>query len=126
MARVDRERGENREDVRLEQSEEIGPLLALELVDARQVKARLGQARHDRCLEDIVASHLQAQALGADVLELLHGGPPVGGLGPQPGCHMVFEPAHTHLEELVQAGGQDGEELDSLEQGERSVRGQVH
>ena len=38
---------------------------------------------------------------------------------------MVFQPADAHLEELVEPGGQDGEELHPLEERERRVRGEV-
>ena len=57
---------------------------------------------------------------GPDGPQRLARAQPVGGTGPQPGVDLVLQTGHPHLEELVEPFGEDGQELDPLEQGQRS------
>ncbi len=60
-----------------------------------------------------------------DGLELLAGTQAVGRPGAEPGRHLVLEPGHPDLEELVETLGEDGEELGPLEEWLAPVGGQV-
>ena len=50
---------------------------------------------------------------------------PVGRAGAEAGRHLVLETGHPDLEELVEALGEDGQELHPLEQGHPVVRRQI-
>ena len=57
--------------------------------------------------------------------QLLAGAQAVGRAGAHPRRHLVVEAGHPHLEELVEQVGEDGQELDPLEQGHLGVVGEV-
>ena len=69
-------------------------------------------------------SHELGDAL-ADGPQGLAGAQAVGGPGAQARVDLVLEPGHPHLEELVEALGEDGQELDPLEQRGALVVGEV-
>ena len=71
MAGVYRQRREDREDLLLEDAEDPCLLRRIEVVDAGEVKAGAGKTWHDRRLEYFIAARHEANALDANVLELL-------------------------------------------------------
>ena len=125
MPGVHRQRRQDGEDLLLEHAEDPRPLGGIEVLDAREVKAGPGETGNDRRLEHLVAALHEADALDADVRELLRGAAPVRRPRPKPGRDMVLEAPDAHLEELVEPRGQDGHELHALEERERGVRRKI-
>ena len=123
VPRVHGQRGEHREDPLGEHlpdplavgRRQGGPVL--------QHDAVLGQARAYLADERPPPALQQPLDGGPDGLELVGDGEPVG-RGADAGGQLVLEPGHPHLEELVQVLGEDGQELDPLEQAEVPVLGQ--
>ena len=59
-----------------------------------------------------------------DGLQDVGGGEAVGAAGVDPGVDLVVHAGHADHEELVQVGGEDGQELQPLDQRQRFVLGQ--
>src|SRR4026209_363817 len=124
MSRVYGQRGQDREDLLLEQRVEVGPVGGVEVVPARDSDPRRGE----------VGPGALGQALGALGDEL-----PDAGVDPaqpvarcllvrsgrsDPGLEAHLQTPDAHLEELVQVVAEDGEELGALEHGQAGPVGQ--
>ena len=114
MARVDRERREDREDL-------VEEALAERLVvlgDGRVVDEldALGRERPADVDEDrrVVGDEVEDALAGGR--QLLVGGAPVGRAGDLAGLDLLAQAGDADLEELVEVAGEDGQELDPLEQ----------
>ena len=60
-----------------------------------------------------------------DPLEHLRRRQTVGPAGVDPGLELIMDPGHTDHEELVQVGDEDGQELQSLDQRQALVLGEL-
>ncbi len=114
MARVDRERRQDREDLVEEPLAEgvvvlrdRGVVDDLDALD-RQLPPDVGVDRRQ-----LVDEGEDAVARG---VELLLGRSPVGRVGGAADLRLLAQPGDPHLEELVEVAGEDGQELDALEQ----------
>ncbi len=122
---VDRQGREHREDLA---AEDVGQVLTVGIVERRPVRhpdSGLGQTGHDGVEED---GRLAVDELGhalADGTQRLARSQPVRRSGPQAGVDLVLQPRHPHLEELVEALGEDGQELHALQQWHPLVVGEV-
>ena len=61
----------------------------------------------------------------ADDLELFGGLEAIDRAGPDPCCHLILERRHPDLKELVEQLGEDRHELDSFEERELKVFGEI-
>jgi len=84
----------------------------------------LDQLRLHRVQEHLGVPLGQRLAALGDPGQLLARGEPVGGADRQPCLVPALEPGHPDHEELVQVGGEDGQELGPLEQRLAGVLGQ--
>ena len=126
MTLVDGQRGEDGEDLAVEDVVEVGAVVVVEGVPVRHDHAGVGSRAGATCSEKIALcrSTSSVDPVG-DGAQLLVRAQPVRRPGPEPGGHLVLEPGHPDLEELVQPLGEDGQELHPLEQGDAIVRGQL-
>ena len=114
MARIDRERREDREDLVEEALAErvvvLGDRGVVDQLDALRGE-RPADVDEDR---RVVGDELEhALARGG---ELFVGGPAVGRAGDLAGLDLLAQAGDADLEELVEVAGEDGQELDPLEQ----------
>ena len=117
VRRVDRQRGQDREDLLPEEGEQAGLLLLGQLVPADQVDALLGERGGDVLLvAGGVPGHELARA-GPDQLQDLAGLEAGGGAGGDAGRDAALETGHPDHEELVQVAGEDREEVGPFEEG---------
>ena len=109
------ERCQDREDLLEVALAQLGVLLGdLRVVDDRDAlrgEPAAKVADEERVIEDEAGDPL------ADGGELLGRGAPVGRVLGAAGRHLLHESRHPHLEELVQVGREDGQELGPLEEG---------
>ena len=121
MRGVDGERGEHREDAVVELARELGACVLVEVVPVAELDARLLQARchllgeHGRLQRDQL---LDAGPDRAQLLDLVHA---LLRGRPDPGFELLLQPGDAYLEELVEVGAEDREELRALEQRQRGV-----
>ena len=125
VALVDRQRRQDREDGSRVDLVEVVPVGVGQRVPVVDQDAGVAQERFDPVGEDTVLAGHQGRHAGSDGGQLLTGAETVGRAGPQAGRHLVLEPGHPHLEELVEALGEDGQELHPLEERLPLVVGQV-
>ena len=114
VARIDRERRQDREDLVEEAlAERLVVLRDRRVVD--ELDALGGERPADRD-EDrrVVGDELEDALAGGG--ELLVGGPAVGRAGDLAGLDLLAQAGDPDLEELVEVAGEDGQELDPLEQ----------
>ena len=125
MTGVDRQRGEDGEDLAVEGLGQVVAVVVVERGPVRHPHPGLGQGRHHRVDED---GRLPVHELGdalTDGPQGLAGAQAVGRPGAQARVDLILEPGHPHLEELVESLGEDGQELDPLEQRGALVVGEV-
>ena len=115
--------GEHRVDVALEHLVGGVALLLVEVLPGGEVDAVLGQAGDDlvghqalRCGSPRARQRRRMEASSAD------GAGSPGDLA-DPGGHLLPQAGHPDLEELVEVRGDDGDELDPLQQGDVGVLG---
>ncbi len=125
VARVDRHRGEDGEDAAHEEVAEVSAVGLGQRVPVGQRHPGRGQFRTDLVEEGRAVPGHQLGGPGGDGGQLLAGAHPVGRADPETGRHLVLETGHPHLEELVEAFGEDGHELDPFEEGHPVVRHQI-
>ena len=101
-----------------------GALLAGQLLPAQDLDALAGEGGLDLVREDGRVPARQQAGLGQGVLQQLLGGQADGVLDRETRCQPPHQAGDPDLEELVQVGGEDGEEADALEQGDLIVLGQ--
>jgi len=121
VSRVDRERGQHREDAILEESRQPIGVIALELGGADDADAVHVELRHDLVAEDLGLAGHRVVHLLADGMELLGGAHAVGRGAGHAGADLLGETGDTNLEELVHRLADDGKELCPLQQRHRGV-----
>jgi hypothetical protein len=116
MGRVDGQRRQDREDLVVE---ELLKVLALRLGNIGEVvepDILRGETRFDLLVPaTVLVLDLPTGPL-RDGGEFRLGRHPVRGQGNGSHLHLLLETGHTHLEELVQIGADDAEELEALQQ----------
>ena len=124
VRRVDHQRRQHRVDALLEHLGQAGPLVPGQLLPAQDLDALGSQSGLDLVREDSRVPARQQAGLGQGVLQQLLGGPADGVLDREARRHSPHQAGDPDLEELVQVGGEDGQEADALEQGDLLVLGQ--
>ena len=124
VGRVDRERGEDREDLRGEVVTQAPPLLLRQVVPAQDADALVLQLR-----ADVVEEHPRVRvgdrlAASRDARQLLPRGEAVGAADGQARLVAALEPGDADHVELVEVRGEDREELGPLQQRLARVLGQ--
>ena len=127
MSGVDGQRSEDREDFA---GEDLAQVLLLGfgqvLEPAAEDDSLLLQGRQDFLFEDPVLFLDELGDEGGDAVDLVLREHLVGPGGPgDAGVDLLHQAADPDHEELVQVGGEDGEELEPLEQGDAVVLGLV-
>ena len=116
LARPDRERRQHREDFALEAVVELGQLLRLELLHARDDDLLLGERRAQLLAPQLRLAAVHLQHALAGVVERLLRRPTVRRAPAHAGFGLAGQPGDADHEELVQHLGRDLEEEDPLEQ----------
>ena len=118
------QRRQNGEDLIVEVLRQGGAIGVGEFVPAHEGDAVAGQRRADRLHEDLGVPGGQLLGAFTDQPQLLARGQPVG--RPDRQAHLVaaLEAGDPHHVELVEVGGEDGQELGPLQQRQRGVGGQ--
>ena len=123
VARVDRQRGEHREDALDEVGVQRRARLVGQLVPSVHLDAGPCQPRLEVSREDLAVPFGHGCRPLRDELELGRRVEPVGGSQRRGGRVLAAQGRHAHLVELVQVAGIDGDELQPLEQRKRLVLG---
>ena len=125
MPLVDGQRGQHRKDQSRVDLVQVGPVDIVQGVPVGDQDPGAAQEGLDPVGEDpVLAGHELGDPL-SDGGQLLARAEAVRRAGAQPCGHLVLEPGHPDLEELVQPLGEDGEEFDPLQQRLAVVVGQV-
>ncbi len=124
MAGVDGQRRQDGEDLSLKDVDQVVAVVVVERRPVRQSDAGRRQLGCDLVHEDMRLPGHELRHPGTDGPQRVARAQAVCGPGPQPGVDLVLQTGHAHLEELVEALGEDGQELDPFEQGRQSVFGQ--
>ena len=119
VAGVDGQRGEDGEDLALEDVDQMDPVVVVERGPVGEPHAGVGQRGDDLVEEDGVLAPHQLLDPGPDHLELLARAQAVDRPGAHPGGHLILQRGHPDLVELVEQLGEDGHELGPLEQAGR-------
>ena len=114
MGGVDRERGEHREDLLVEDPVQMAAVLVIEGRVGAEPHPRLGEQRADRG-ERARLLLIELERPRSDPAQLLGGGEAVGREGAYPRGALGVQVGDAHLEELVEVGAEDGHELGALE-----------
>ncbi len=109
----------------MEDVDQVAAVVVVERRPVREPHPGLGQGRDEPVEEDPVLAGHQLLHPAPDDRQLLAGAQAVERAGAHPGRHLVLEAGHPHLEELVEQLGEDGHELDPLEEGHLGVVGEV-
>jgi len=117
MAGIDGEGGEDGKNVPTKGFKGPGDLVVGEFWDGAEVDSGLGQGGEKGPVQEAVL--VRDHSLDAVVYsqEGIAGAKSVGTVGVAPVFQQLFEGGDTDLEELVQIGTDNGEELDPLEKG---------
>ena len=124
VRRVHGQRRQDREDLLREHGAELVLGLGVEFLPVHEVDVLIGQRRTDLLGVDPGVALLQPVGLLADLLQDLHGAQPGRGGDGEPGGDPALQPGDPDHEELVQVGGEDGQEADPLQQVQVRVLGQ--
>ena len=124
MRGVDGEGGEHREDARFELAGELGALLVAQLVPVGELDAGVLERRRDLLREHSRLAGDELFDADADRAELLDLVEAVGRVAAHPGRELLLQAGDADLEELVEVGAEDREELRPFEQRERGVLGE--
>ena len=124
VRRVHGQRRQDREDLLREHGAELVLGLRVEFLPVHEVDVLVGQRRADLLGVDPGVALLQPVGLLADLLQDLHGAQPGGGGDGEARGDPALQPGHPDHEELVQVGGEDGQEADPLQQVQVGVLGQ--
>ncbi len=116
VAGIDGQRGEHRENLVLELLDELLAVVVIQLIPVGKVDADLAQSRRHLVEEGCRLPLHDRRHAFTDGGKLLARSEPVWGRRPQSGRHLVLEGGHPDLEELIEAGAEDGEELGPLQQ----------
>ena len=123
VAGVDGERSQHWKDLLPEDRVQLAELLLAHLVGADDLDAGLGEGRNDA---GVVKAHLPLHEpfdAAADGLELIQRRHPVGRGHRHRRQHLLLQPGHAHLEEVVEVLAEDGEETDPFQKGQAGVFG---
>src|SRR5262249_26159040 len=113
MGRGDGERRQDRLDALLEETREGGRVLVAQIGPVTEVDPSVRELTHVRG-EDLAASFEQGADTLADRAQALVRAALVGRPPAVSGLQLHLETADSDLEELVQVGAEDGEELRAL------------
>ena len=125
LAGPDRERRQHREDLALETVVELGALVRLEVLDARDDDPLLGQRRAELVTPELALDGVQLEHALAGVVECLLRRSAVREAPADACLGLAGQRGDADHEELVQHLGRDLEEEDPLEQRQRLVSRQV-
>ncbi len=125
VALVDGERGEDREDLAVEHLDKMAAVTLVQSVPVGHHDAGPTQCGRQVVGVDPALPLDETGDQTGDRSQLLGRAEPVGRPGAQSGRDLVLETGNPHLEELVQALGEDGQELDPLEERQAPVGSQV-
>ena len=121
MRRIDGQRGEHGEDFALEIVVEVGAHRGIDLGIVVKAHTFLRELWFDFFSPAIVLRSDEFAHAMEDGGQLLRGGEAVRPGGLRAGLDDLLEPGHPHLEEFVEVGGDDAEELEAFEQGDGRV-----
>src|SRR5882672_569047 len=123
VSRVDGERCEDGGDAGAEQGVHVPPLGVGQVVEPHALHAACSEAGKDLVVEDAVLLRHELVGATVDRCQLLGRGHTVGPvvLRLHPGVHLLLQPRHPDLEELVQVGAEDRQELEPFEPRVRGV-----
>ena len=117
MTRINCQGREYRENFRLKELMEIGPLLLVQVNVIQQVNALFGQQGTQHLgVVLMLLGHDRAQVF-SNFNQLLLGRSPVGGPLGHARFYLLFEGRHAHHEKFIQVGAEDRRELQPLQQG---------
>ena len=125
VRRVDGERGEDREDAFAEEFAEVLAIVGVELGPTDEPHALLLERGTEFLHPERVRAAVELRHAFHDAGELLLGRRSLGRSGADARFPLFLEARDTHLEELVQVGTEDREELHPLEEPIRCVLGQA-
>ena len=117
MSRVDRQRGEDREELLVEQIVEKDSIVGIEALPVREPNSGRGQIGHELIGECRVSPRDELPNPDADLVQPLADVFVLRVLRPQPRVELHPQAAHPHLEELVQIVAEDREKLRPLQDG---------
>ena len=121
---VNGQRGEHREDLAAEVSRQRGPVLIRQRIPSDDPDALLSQSGFDVLAEAAGVPGGQLMTALRDLGQRLARGVPVAGRHAQAHLGPPHQAGYPHHVELVQIAGEDGEELQALQQGLATVLGQ--
>ena len=122
---TDRQRREDREDLAPEALVERVALLGADLVHPDDADAVLGQRRAHLVLRAARLALVEVEDALAQLVDDLRRRAPVGAGVVEPGVDLVVQPGDADGEELVEVGGEDGQELQALHQRHVVLLGQL-
>src|SRR3954447_19424906 len=122
---TDRQRREDREDLAPEALVERLALVGADLVHADDADVVLGQGRAHLVLRAARLALVELEDALAQLVDDLRRRAPVGTGVVQPGVDLVVQPGDADGEELVEVGGEDGEELQALHERHVVLLGQL-
>ena len=102
MPGIDGQRGEDGEDLPMEDVHQVRAVVVVERRPVREPDPGFGEGRDQTVQEDAVLAGHELFDPGPDHLELLAGAQAVDRAGTHPGGHLILEPGHPDLEELVE------------------------
>jgi hypothetical protein len=124
VGRVHRQRGQDREDLVLEDVHEVLAVVVVELLPLRVADPLLAERGDHLVAEHRGVAHRQLADDLTDRAQLLGRREPVGVLAGHLRGDLLLEAGHADLEELVEVGLEDRQELRPLEQREVRVLGE--
>jgi hypothetical protein len=125
LARPDREGGQHRIDLALEETFELGALVVVAVVNSLDADPALGERGHEVVRPEAGLRRAQLADAPADLGQRCQWRPPVGRAHREPGGGLAHQTGHPHHEELVEVRGEDRAELHALEEGDLVVGGKL-
>ena len=116
LARADRERGEDREDLPVERDLQLLQLLLGAVVDVPDQDPLLGESGRELARPDARLARAQVDHALPDLAQGLVRRPPVGRAHGDPRCLLAQQAGDAEHEELVDHQRRDGQELHALEE----------
>src|SRR6266550_9253893 len=116
MSRIDRQRREYREHLRLEELVHGLPFSRAQIFDAYELYPVVSELRQERIVKQCALRMHQVAHFRTDRRERLGGRHSIWRQEMQPGCYLAAEARHPDHVELVEVGVEDRQEFQSLEQ----------
>ena len=116
VRRVNRQRGQNREDILHELLTQALLSVRIQVVPTDNADVLLLKSRQNLVVEHIGVTNLQLVSALSDLFHLLFRAQACGGGHGQTGGYAALQAGHTHHEELVEVGSDDGQEVQPLQQ----------